>query len=175
MVDFCLELLIVSSAMKRKERYIARPDEVEIVRRDEFAEIHYKEEGIPVTHLGIGPEVKHLTDEEIVELHNESLRAQAKCAADYKHVALEVPLGSPQIEYSPRADQWVPRGSVLRCHIEDDSERILTVGIDDHELTLEQFGKMLTTYSGWGMRIEFVPEDELHRRPAHQIREPAAE
>jgi len=22
------------------------------------------------------------------------------------------------------------------------------------------------------MRIEFVPEDELHRRPAHEVREP---
>jgi len=34
---------------------------------------------------------------------------------------------------------------------------------------------MLTTYSGWGMRIEFVPEDELHRRPAHEVREPDGE
>ena len=27
----------------------------------------------------------------------------------------------------------------------------------------------------WGMRIEFVPEDELHRRPAHEVREPDGE
>jgi hypothetical protein len=31
---------------------------------------------------------------------------------------------------------------------------------------------MLTTYSGWGMRIEFVPEDEVHRRPVLEVREP---
>ena len=39
----------------------------------------------------------------------------------------------------------------------------------------EQFGKLLTTYAGWGMRIEFVPEDKLHRRPVHEVREPKPE
>jgi len=31
---------------------------------------------------------------------------------------------------------------------------------------------MLTVYAGWGMRIEFVPEDDIHRRPALEVREP---
>ena len=31
-------------------------------------------------------------------MHNERLRAQAKRVAEYKHVAVEVPLGSAQIE-----------------------------------------------------------------------------
>ena len=44
--------------------------------------------------------------------------------------------------------------------------------IDDHELSLEEFGRLLTTHAGWGMRIEFVPEDEIHRRPTHAVREP---
>jgi hypothetical protein len=98
-------------------------------------------------------------------LHNECLRAQAKRAAEYKHVAVEVPLGSAQIEYVDRCDQWVPRGGVLRCLIHDDEEHQLVVEIDEQELRLEQFGKLLTAYAGWGMRIEFVPEDEVHRRP----------
>jgi len=34
---------------------------------------------------------------------------------------------------------------------------------------------MLTTYAGWGMRIEFVPDDQLHRRSALEVREPAPE
>jgi hypothetical protein len=33
---------------------------------------------------------------------------------------------------------------------------------------------MLTTYSGWGMRIEFVDDDRVHHRPALQVREPDA-
>ena len=49
------------------------------------------------------------------------------------------------------------------------------VVIDDKELSLEEFGRMLTTYARWGRRIEFVPEDQLHRRPADEVREPKAE
>jgi hypothetical protein len=84
--------------------------EVKITREGDYAFIEYKEEGIPTTRLQIGPEIAGMSDEEIVELHNECLRAQAKRAAEYKHVAVEVPLGSAQTEYRARSDQWVPRG-----------------------------------------------------------------
>ena len=161
--------------MKRKERYIARLDEVKITREGDYAFIEYKEEGVPSTRLQIGPEIAGMSDGEILELHNECLRAQAKRAAEYKHLAIEVPLGSAQIEYVDRCDQWVPRGGVLRCLIHDDEEHQLVVEIDEQELRLEQFGKLLTTYAGWGMRIEFVPEDKLHRRPVHEVREPKPE
>lgn len=90
----------------------------------------------------------------------------------YKHIAIEVPLGSPQIEYSTLTGQWTPRGSLLRCRIDDDSERRVVIGIDDYELRLEEFGKLLVVHAGWGMRIEFVPKDAVHRRPNHQVREP---
>jgi pyridoxine 5'-phosphate synthase PdxJ len=158
--------------MKRKERYIVRPDEVTITREGDYAVIQYKEVDVPATHLKIGPEVAGMSDAAIVELFNDTLRAQTQLAAEYKHVAVEVPLGSPQIKYSARCDQWVSRSGVLRCLIEDDENRQLVVGIDDHELSLEQFGRMLTIYAGWGMRIEFVPEDQLHRRPVCEVREP---
>ena len=115
-----------------------------------------------------------MNDTEILEFHNGCLRAQAKRAAEYKHVAVEVPLGFAQIEYVDRCDQWVSRGGVLRCLIHDEGLQ-LVVEIDDQELSLEEFGKLLTTYSGWGMRIEFVPHDEVHRRPAHEVREPEPE
>jgi hypothetical protein len=42
--------------MKRKERYIARLDEVKITREGDYAFIEYKEEGVPATRLQIGPE-----------------------------------------------------------------------------------------------------------------------
>jgi hypothetical protein len=47
------------------------------------------------------------------------------------------------------------------------------IEIDDQEFTLEEFGTMLTTCSGWGMRLVFVPEDELDKQPDIVIREPA--
>ncbi len=160
--------------MKRKERYIVRLDEVTIRREGEEAVINYKEEGIPDTHLKIGPGLASMSDEQILELFNDILRTEAQVAAGHKHVAVEVPLNSPQIRYLKRSDQWVPRGSVLRCLIEDE-EGELVVGIDEHALRLEEFGRLLTTYAGWGMRIEFVPEDEIHRRPTREVREPKSE
>jgi len=158
--------------MKRKKRYIARLDEVIITRESEAAVIQYKESGITATHLAIGPEIAAMTDDEILKRHNECLRAQAELAASYRHVAVEVPLGSPQIEYEPRSRQWVPRSNVLRCLINSDEDNRAVVGIDDHELDAEAFSRMLTVYAGWGLRIEFVPEDDIHRRPALEVREP---
>ncbi len=161
--------------MKRKEQYIARLDEVIITREGDSAVIQYKEEGIMTTHLKMGPEIAGMSDAEILELFNDTLRAQAQLAAEYKHVAVEVPLGSPQIRYFAGGYQWCPRGGVLRCLVEDDQNGQLVVGIDDQEFSLEEFGRMLTTYAGWGMRIEFVPEDQLHRRPALEVRQPDRE
>jgi hypothetical protein len=77
---------------------------VTIIREGEYAFIEYKEEGIPRTGLQIGLEIAGMSDGEIVELHYERLWAQAKGAAEYKHVAVEVPLGSAQIEYVARCD-----------------------------------------------------------------------
>ncbi|MBI4621969.1 MAG: hypothetical protein HY736_01965 [Verrucomicrobia bacterium] len=96
--------------MKRKTRYLVRRDEVTVTRQGETAIIDYKEKGLPGTHLTIGPEIDSMTDAEIVELYNDTLRAEAELAANYKHVVVEVPLGSPQIKYFTDSDQWVPRG-----------------------------------------------------------------
>jgi hypothetical protein len=75
----------------------------------------------------------------------------------------------------PDVDQWVPRGGVLRCLIQDDEHGQVVVQIDEQALPSKQFGKLLATYAGWGMRIEFVPEDEVHRRPVIEVREPIPE
>jgi hypothetical protein len=162
-------------ATNRKVRYIARLPDVVVTRDGDFARIEYKERDIAATLLEIGPEIHEMSDSEIVELHNEGLRDKAIAASEYKQVAVEVPLGSAQIEYFARCDQWVPRGSVLRCLIRDDSHGQLLIRVDERDLRLKQFGKLLTTYEGWGMRIEFVPVEEVHRRPVVEVREPAAE
>ena len=94
--------------MKQKERYIAHLDEVSITREGDSAVIQYKEAGVPTTHLKIGPEIASMSDEAILELFNDTLRAQAQLAAEYKHVAVEVPLGSPQIKNFTRGHQWCP-------------------------------------------------------------------
>jgi hypothetical protein len=165
----------VPRSMHRRVRYIARLEEVIVTREGDGARIEYKEGDIAATLLQIGPEIREMSDQEIVELHNECLRGEVSQAAEDKRVAFEVPLGSAQIEYFMRCDQWVPRGRVLRCLIQDDDQGQLVVRVDEQNLRLKEFGKLLTTYEGWGMRIEFVPEDEVHRRPVLEVREPKAE
>lgn len=35
-----------------------------------------------------------------------------------------------------------------------------------------EFGRLLTTYAGWGMRVIFVPDDETQIEPRVEVREP---
>ena len=72
--------------------------------------------------------------------------------------------GEKQIDYHENSDQWVPRSDVLRCIIDDGGpEGEVTIHIDDKELSLAEFGRMLTVHAGWGMRIAFVPEEFIPR------------
>ena len=91
-------------------------------------------------------------------------------------MAFEIPSGKPQLRYFQRGDQWVPRGDVLRCVIHDGGiDRECTVTIDDRELSLREFGRCLTTFAGWGMRIVFVPDDKIERAPTTICMEPPEE
>ena len=135
---------------RRKVRYIAVLDEVTVTRDGDCARIEYKEAGIAATSLEIGPEIAEMSDSDIVEVHNESLRNDAKQAAEYEHVVFEVPLGSAPIEYFARCDQWVPRSCVLRCLIQLAEQGEIIVEIDEQKLRLKQFGKLLAADEGWG-------------------------
>jgi hypothetical protein len=155
-----------------KKPYIATLDQVRISRQGENAVIEYIEPNVRTTHLTIGPEVQAMTDQEILERHNQVLRAQQQMASEYEHIAIEIPPGRPQIKYFEPGDQWTPRGDVLRCVIEDggpDGEAVIY--IDDQELSLKEFGRLLVTYAGWGMRIIFVPDDRIDEQPEIVVRD----
>ena len=47
--------------------------------------------------------------------------------------------------------------------------------IDDREFDLAEFGALLRCFAGWGMRIAFVPEDEVTEQPEIEVREPEDE
>ena len=113
-----------------------------------------------------------MTDREILDRFNADIRATEALAADYQHVAVEVPPGRPQIAYFSRGDQWTPRGDVLRCVIDEGPDRMPLIHVDDHELSWAEFGTLLLTYGGWGMRIVFVPDDRLDEEPEIEVREP---
>ena len=44
--------------------------------------------------------------------------------------------------------------------------------IDDRAFDLAEFDGLLRFFAGWGMRITFVPEDEVTEQPKIEVREP---
>ena len=151
---------------------VAALDEVRITRDVDAAIIEYADERVESVRLVLGTDVSAMSDAAILARHNDVVEAQQRLRMEYEHIAVEVPPGRPQIEYRPEAEQWTPRGDVLRCVVHD-HDLSAQIQIDDHLLTLQEFGRMLTTYSGWGMRIAFVPDDELTDEPNIEVREPS--
>lgn len=164
-------MLKPSNRLKRP--HIADKGEVIITRNGEYAYIDYRDPTVGGVSLKLGSDLCLMSDEEILHCHNQVLLAQQEAINNYVHEAVEIPVGRPQVEYSERCDQWVPRGDVLRCVIHDEEGRRAIIEIDGQEFSLEEFDTMLTTFSGWGMRLVFVPEDELTKQPDIVIRDPA--
>ena len=156
-----------------KGPYVATLDQVIISREGDGAVIAYREPGVSVTHLKLGSRTAQLSDAEILEAHNAVLHAQAEMAAEFVHVAVEVPAGSRQIRRIERGDAWEPRGDVLRCVLASEGVgEDPVIYVDDQRLTWREFGQLLLTWEGWGLRIVCVPEDELARLPRIAVREP---
>ena len=158
--------------MRLKRPRTASPDQVRISREGETAVIEYADPSVQVVNLQVGPSLAAMTDAQVLELFNDMLEAQAEIAAGVDPTLTEIPPGLPQIEFSEWSDQWVPRGHVLRCHIVDDEEGRPVIHVDDVELDLEAFGRMLLTFCGFGMRIAFVDEEDVNDEPEIVVRAP---
>ncbi len=159
--------------MRKKKPRLASPDEVKIFRSGEEAIIAFADATTSTSHLRIGPHVHEMSDQAILDIFNDVMAAQDQLLAESENIVIELPPGRPQIKYSDFSGQWVPRGDLLRCHIDDggpDGE--VTVQIDDRELSLQEFGRLLVTHAGWGMRIAFVPNEMVEEEPEVQVREP---
>ena len=157
--------------MRSKRPRPTSPDQVRITREGGTAVIEHADPSVRAVNLSVGAALGTMTDAEVLDLFNGLLEAQAEHAAGLDPTLTEIPLGRPQIEYRERSDQWVPRGEVLRCHIEDEDERPVIL-VDDAKLDLEAFGRMLLTFSGFGMRIAFVDEEDVNDEPEIVVREP---
>lgn len=106
--------------------------------------IEHADPTIPETRLTIGPQMKTMTDRDIVDVFNGVMAAQQRLLEDWDRTVTEIPPGKPQIEHRKDCDQWAPRGEVLRCIADDggpDGE--VTIHIDNEELSLAEFGKLL--------------------------------
>ncbi len=130
---------------RKKKPRIARIDQVSISREGEDAIIEFLDDSTATTHLRVGAQVQDMTDEEILLLFNRTLAAQIRNRDELgEYVAVEVPAGSPQVEHFPGTTaDWVPRGGVLRCLIEDgggEDGDLPVIHIDNREFTWEEFG-----------------------------------
>lgn len=154
----------------------ASPDEVKITREGDYAIIAYADEGVATTHLKMGSDkLAHMTDEQILEFWNDGIEARDELMANQEFVAIEIPMGKPQLEYEKLSDQWVARGHVVKGVVlgangNDIDEELITV--DGRDLTVREFVRMMSTFGGWGFRLVFVADTDIHDDPVIDVREP---
>jgi hypothetical protein len=159
--------------MRLKKPTSVSIEQVRIIREGYDAIVDHARSGFSGTHLAIGPDIATMTNADIVDLYNDILESQERLLAEWDKTVIEEPLEEKQIDYHENSDQWVPRGDVLRCIIDDGGpEGEVTIHIDDKELSLAEFGRMLMVHAGWGMRIAFVPEEFISENPKVEIRKP---
>lgn len=148
------------------------PDQVRITREGEYAVLTAADPSAASVNFCLGEQVHSMSDAEILDAWNEHAEVIQQHADEYEHVAIEIPPGKPQIEFFDKGHAWTPRGDVLRCFIDSDrATGMPLVHIDEHTLSWEEFGRLLLTWEGWGMRVTMVPEDELHREPEIEVRD----
>ncbi len=158
--------------MRPKRPHIATLDQIRIRRTSEGAVIEYLDPAILPVVISVGPDADRLSDAELLDHHNTHLREAEALTKGRQHVVVEIPPGRRQIEYSLSSGQWVPRGGVLRCLIDENpSDRQPVIHVDDHELSWQDFGRLLLTYAGWGVRVTFVPDDQTIETAVVEVRD----
>jgi len=162
----------------KRHPYVASADQVRITREGDYAVIEYADDAVATTHLKMGADkLASMVDEELLDFWNDHIEAREDDRESVSYTATEIPVGKPQLQFFEEGNQWTPRGHVLRCQILSDAaiQPHLDepfVSIDGRDFTLGEFMTMVGSFGGWGMRIEFVPDDELHERPKVRVREP---
>lgn len=156
--------------MRKKPIKVAFLQEVKITREGDFAHIDFIDPNYASRRIQFRPgELASMTDEDILRVHNEIVLSQQKLVRESRPT--EVPDGEAQIEFDNGYRHWIPRSDVLRCELTsgEDSDD-LVVCIDDEELSLLDFGEMLKMHMGWGMRVMFLPQEQLINPPPVEIK-----
>ena len=142
-----------------------------ITRDGTDAIIDHADANLSRARIAIGPGIASMSDADIVDMYNEILESQWRLLQQWDKTVVEEPPGEKQIDYHENSDQWVPRGDVLRCIIDDGGPNgEVVIQIDDQELSLREFSRLLHMHAGWGMRIAFVPEEFVTENPKVEIR-----
>lgn len=85
---------------------------------------------------------------------------------------IEISDGEPQVKWSKTCENWTAVGDVLRCVVGWNNKPKgrngvgeVSIQIDDKNLTGEEFLRLIETFEGWGMRIEFMHPNRLTKPP----------
>jgi hypothetical protein len=106
--------------MRMKKPVRAVIDQVRITRDGNDVIIDYADPEISGTRVTIGPQLKTMTDRDVVDVFNGMMDALERVRLPgWNKTVVEVQPGKPQIEYHKDDDLWLPRGDVLRCIIDE--------------------------------------------------------
>ena len=94
-------------------------DQVRVTREGNDAIIDHADANLSGARIAIGPGIATMTDADIVEMYSDIIVAQWGLLEAWDKTVVEEPPGEKQIDYHEDSDQWVPRGDVLRCIIDD--------------------------------------------------------
>jgi hypothetical protein len=151
-----------------KKRKIAFPKDVKITRDGIYAHIDFIDPSYMSRRIEIGSTLSSMTDAEILRIHNDIVFSEQASIRQSRPTEIED--GGVQIRFDKASGSWVPESDVLRCELTSGEEpHDLVVRIDDQDLSWAQFGRMVSSYRGWGMRVTFLPEEQLFKPPATEI------
>ena len=154
--------------MPKLKPFIATLADVKISRDGIFARFDYLNQGDRGSQrIEVGKDTTNMSDQELLDIHNHIAARMIESIENYEHIALEIPEGKPQIEFSKISHQWTTNGEVVRCCIgwDENDDGGPMIEVDDKKLSWQEFGALVSTYEGWGMRVTFVPDDELTKIP----------
>jgi len=155
-------------------------DQARVARDGEYAVVSFEGFDLEPVRYHIGPSIAAMSDAEVLRQVQQGLAAadEARSVSDDAEpetnevVALEIPPGSPQLEYLEDSETWVPRGDVVRCVLEGKESGEVIIRVDDRQLSLDAFGRMLSAMEGWGMRLTFMPAERIEDLPVIEVSEP---
>jgi len=151
----------------RQRRKVAFAKEVTIKRDGNTAVIDFIDQSFGGTNLTIGPKIKDMSDADILRLYNEIVLQQQRLIKESQPTEMQG--GLPQIGIDSYYKDLTTHSQTLRCELTSDSIDDLVVEIDDRKLSWEEFGKLISPYRGWAMRIQFLPSEQLLNPPESKI------
>lgn len=81
--------------MRKKRPIRSSIDQVWITGNGEYAGIEFADSSISSVSLKIGPDIQDLSDQEILDIHNQVVATWDHLAAQHENVVVEIPPGLP--------------------------------------------------------------------------------